>query len=45
MLDWLTDSFDLFGLPAQNWMLLLAAGFLLYIVAIMIPRRGRPHAR
>ena len=26
MLDWLTDTIELFGLPAQNWMLLLGGG-------------------
>jgi hypothetical protein len=41
MLDWLTDNIDLFGLPAQNWMLLLGLGVLLYIGVLALPRRRR----
>ncbi len=45
MLNWLTDNFDLFGLPAQNWMLLVGGGLLLYIGARALPWRRRPPAR
>jgi hypothetical protein len=41
MLDWLTDNTDLLGLPAQNWMLLLGGGLLLYIGMLAFPRRRR----
>jgi hypothetical protein len=41
MLNWLTENTDLFGLPAQNWMLLLGGGLLLYIGVLAFPRRGR----
>ena len=41
MLEWLTDTNELFGLPAQNWMLLLGGGVLLYIGALAFPRRRR----
>jgi hypothetical protein len=45
MLDWLTDDIDLFGLPAQNWMLLLGGGLLLYIGVLAWPRRRRSGPR
>jgi len=41
MLDWLTDTIDLYGLPAQNWMLLLGGGLLLYIGMLAFPPRWR----
>ena len=41
MLDWLTDNIEMFGLPAQKWMLLLGLGLLLYIGVIAFPRRRR----
>ncbi|MBI3703749.1 MAG: hypothetical protein HY244_07870 [Rhizobiales bacterium] len=41
MLDWLTDDIALLGLPAQNWMLLLGGGLMLYIGALAFPRRRR----
>ena len=41
MLEWLTDNIELFGLPAQNWMLLLGGGVLLYIGVLAFPRRRR----
>jgi hypothetical protein len=41
MLEWLTNDLNLFGLPAQNWMLLLGAGLLLYIGVLALPRRRR----
>jgi hypothetical protein len=40
-MDWLTDNIELFGLPAQNWMLLLGGGLLLYIGVLAFPRRRR----
>jgi uncharacterized iron-regulated membrane protein len=47
MLDWLTNDVDLFGLPAQNWMLLFGLSFLIYIaiLALTWPRRDRSRAR
>ncbi len=41
MLEWLTDNIELFGLPVQNWMLLLGGGLLLYLGALALPRRRR----
>ena len=41
MLEWLTDTIELFGLPAQNWMLLLGGGLLLYIGVLACPARRR----
>lgn len=40
-MDWLTDNIELFGLPAQNWMLLLGGGLLLYIGVLAFPRPRR----
>lgn len=42
-MDWLTENIELFGLPAQNWMLLLGCGLLLYIGMLALPRRRRPN--
>ena len=39
MLNWLTGNFELFGLPGQNWMLVVAGGLLLYIAVLAIGRR------
>lgn len=43
MLDWLSDTIDIFGLPAQNWMLVIGGGFLIYIAGLAIAQRW--HAR
>jgi hypothetical protein len=45
MLNWLTDNIELFGLPVQNWMLLLGGGLLLYIAILAWPRRRRSGPR
>jgi hypothetical protein len=39
MLSWLVDSYDLLGLPAQNWMWLTGGGLLLYVATLVIARR------
>jgi hypothetical protein len=36
MLNWLTSNCELFGLPGQNWMLVVAGGLLLYIAVLLI---------
>ncbi|MEI9805008.1 MAG: hypothetical protein WDN48_11750 [Pseudolabrys sp.] len=33
-LTWLADTRDVFGVTAQNWMLIFGAGVLLYIVVL-----------
>ena len=38
MLNWLTANFELFGLPGQNWMFIVAGGLLLYIAMLAISR-------
>jgi hypothetical protein len=45
MLDWLTGNFNLFGLPGQNWMVLVGGGLLLYIAILVIAQRRQigPH--
>lgn len=45
MLDWLTANCDLFGLPAQNWMLVVGGGLLLYIGGLAMPLRRRRDTR
>jgi len=36
MLNWLTENSEWFGLPGQNWMLVVAGGLLLYIAVLVI---------
>lgn len=45
MLNWLTSSCELFGDTGQNWMLVVAGGLLLYIVALAISRRRQATMR
>jgi hypothetical protein len=45
MLNWLTSSWELFGLSGQNWMLAIAGGLLFYIVALAISRRWQAGIR
>jgi hypothetical protein len=40
-MQWLVDTSDLFGLPVQNWLLLVAAGLGLYVIALTIAHRFR----
>ena len=35
MLNWLTSNCELFGLPGQNWMLVVGGGLLLYIAVLV----------
>ena len=42
MLDWLVANVDLFGLPAQNWMLVIAGVVAAYAVVLLIGHRGQP---
>ncbi len=39
--QWLVDTSDLFGLPVQNWLLLVAAGLGLYVIVLTIAHRFR----
>jgi hypothetical protein len=39
MLNWLVGNCSIFGLRAQNWMLLIAAMFALYIAWLAFARR------
>jgi ABC-type sugar transport system substrate-binding protein len=39
MLNWLVGNCDIFGLHAQNWMLLIGALFALYIAWLAVTRR------
>ncbi len=38
MLNWLTANITVFGLHAQNWMLLVGGGLLAYIAALTLAR-------
>ncbi len=40
-MQWLVDTSDLFGLPVQNWLLLVAAGLALYVIVLTIAHRVR----
>jgi len=39
-LNWLIDNWDMFGLEGQNWMLIVAAGFLAYIAYLRLGHRA-----
>ena len=41
MLRWLVGNCDVFGLAAQNWMLVFAVALLLYVVTVLVLRRRR----
>jgi hypothetical protein len=40
-MDWLVANFEFFGLPGQNWMLVVAAVVAVYVALLAIGRRGR----
>jgi len=40
MLSWLVETSDILGLHAQNWMLLAAALFALYVAWLALARRA-----
>jgi hypothetical protein len=41
MLNWLVGNCDLFGLPGQNWMLLVGGGLLIYGATLALVRWRR----
>ena len=43
LMNWLVGNSDLFGVPAENWMLVIGGGLLVYITVLVIA--GRCHAR
>lgn len=45
MLNWLTSNCELFGLPGQNWMLVVGGGLLLYVAALVITNRRQTGIR
>ena len=45
MLNWLTSNCELFGLPGQNWMLVVGGGLLLYVAALVITNRRQAGIR
>jgi hypothetical protein len=38
MLDWLVGSCDIFGLPCQNWMLVVSGALLMYVAILAVTR-------
>jgi hypothetical protein len=46
MLNWLASNCELFGLPGQNWMLVIGGGgLLLYVAALVISNRRQAGIR
>lgn len=45
MLNWLVGNCNLFGLPAQNWMLAVGGALALYVLTLVVARqrRANPH--
>lgn len=40
MQDWLVGHIDIFGVPVQNWMLLVALGLAAYLATLVLAHRG-----
>jgi hypothetical protein len=45
VMDWLAANSELFGVPAQNWMLVIGGGLLIYIAVLVIAKRRQPRVR
>ena len=45
VLNWLSANSVLFGIPAQNWMLVVGAGLVLYIAVLIVAGCRHPRAR
>lgn len=43
LLNWLGANSVVWGVPAQNWMLIAGAGLALYIVGLVIADRRHSH--
>jgi hypothetical protein len=44
MLNWLVGNSNLFGLPVQNWMLLVGGALALYILTLVVARQRRANS-
>lgn len=44
VLNWLTSSYEIFGVPCQNWMLVIAGGLMVYALLLTLARHRQPHA-
>jgi hypothetical protein len=44
-LNWLAANRVVWGVPAQNWMLIVGGVLVLYIVALVIAEHRHPRAR
>jgi hypothetical protein len=40
-MNWLVGNFEVFGLPGQNWMLVVAGVVAAYVAMLAIARRGQ----
>ena len=45
MLDWLVSTCDLFGLPCQNWMLVVSGGLLMYVAILAVSQMVQTNPR
>jgi hypothetical protein len=45
LMNWLAANSELFGLPAENWMLVIGGGLLIYIAVLIIAERRHARAR
>jgi hypothetical protein len=44
-LNWLNANCEVFGIAAQNWMLVIGAGLLIYIAVLVVAERRQPRVR
>jgi hypothetical protein len=45
VLNWLSANSELLGVPAQNWMLVIGAGLLIYIAVLIVTGSRQPRVR
>jgi hypothetical protein len=45
VMDWLSANSEWFGVPAQNWMLVVGAGLLIYIAVLVVSETRQTRAR
>jgi hypothetical protein len=42
LMNWLAGHTEWFGVPAENWMLVIGGGLLVYIAILVIAERRQP---
>ena len=45
LMNWLVGNSNLFGIPAENWMLVIGGGLLVYIAVLVIAEHCHARAR